>query len=259
MSNPTIPKPVVLWYSFARLASTAYDSELVSLSASIATCDLTELVRKPFVFFFEPTPYPQVSDFDPIVMAERISAVQQAPTVRTTAFISPGSPIPFETQAAFAVQVASILGLQAGVRLVVPKMPSPVGGSPKRGQPTERRSSSQSAWSSALTAALNDGTVDDHVPETTQALVANYLRSRRQGSRFSPTQRRLLHRTSTGEVGVIAEDVAEDLHVTLVTAQRAIRGIVTELFGVDSGRRSPELIGQLVAKYGWFLRYNKVL
>lgn len=245
----------VLCYSFGPWFSPSQsDVEVHRIDATITAVRLQELVDRPYAYFFEPTPYPAINGYDPIVMAERLrSAANRVPHL-SLAFVSHPSPIPFEAQSAFAAQVGHVLGSMPELWHV---------NTPGRPRQMTRQAKAKAGpdivadWVGALDAAIRGDAVGDQISTMTMELVSLYLAPHRGARRFSPTQRRLLHRASTGELGVIAEEVAADLNVQLVTAQRAIRGIALDLFNDDGGRRSPELVGQLVAKYGWFFRYNE--
>lgn len=245
----------VLYYSLGPwFAPSESCVEIHRIDATVTASQLNELVQQPYAYFFEPTPYPAINAYDPIVMAGRLRASAGLVPHWSAAFVSHESPIPFEAQSAFAAQVGHVLGSMPELRLVTP---------PERPVPNTRIAKGQAGpdivadWVGALDSAIRGDEAGDRISDMTQEVVALYLAPCRGLPKFSPTQRRLLHRASTGELGIIAEDVAADLDVQLVTAQRAIRGIALALFAEESGRRSPELVGRLVAQYGWFFRYNK--
>lgn len=247
----------VLCYSFGPwFYPSEPDVEVHRIDTTTTTARLAELVEQPYAYFFEPTPYPAVGGYDPITMAQRLrEAARQVPAL-SVAFISHPSPVPFEAQAAFAAQVGLVLGSMPELCHVK---------TPDRPKPTMRKTKTEvktgpdvvADWAGSLDAAIRSGEAHDRISVMTQNLVSLYLAPSRGAAKFNPTQRRLLHRASTGELGIIAEDVAADLNVQLVTAQRAIRGIAVALFVNNSGRRAPELVGQLVTQYGCFFRHNE--
>jgi hypothetical protein len=244
----------ILCYSLGPwFSSSESDVEVHSIDATTTEARLAELVDSPYAYFFEPTPYPSINSYDPIVMAQRLRNAARRTPALSVAFVCVPSPVPFEAQSAFAAQVGHILGSMPEVRRVTtPDAPVLV---------THRAKAKQGPdivadWLGAFNAAVGGDSTGDQISPATLDLVSLYLAPVRGVARFSPTQRRLLHRASTGEVSINAEEVAGDLNVQLVTAQRAIRGIALALFNDEGGRRSPQLVGQLVARYGWFFRYN---
>ncbi len=245
----------VLCYSIGPwFTASKSDVDVQLIDATTADSRLAELVDQPYAYFFEPTPYPSINNYDPIVMAKRLLGVAGRAPHLSVAFLSIPSPVPFEAQSAFAAQVGHVVGGMPQLRRVTtPSRPS---------QLTHVRKARTGPdivadWVGAIDGAIRDDGGGDRISPTTRDLVSFYLAPLPGVPKFSPTQRRLLHRASTGELCVNAEDVAADLNVQLVTAQRAIRGIARALFDAEGGRRSPELVGQLVARYGWFFRYNE--
>lgn len=246
----------ILWYSLGQWVAPSVDIQVVHLGNTVTDADLGELTSGPFAYFFEPTPYPMVNSYDPIAMAARLGRVARLTPSRVVAFTSGYStPVSVEAQAAFAVQAGILLGVMPEIRHVA--MPDTAQPARTGKAKSEAGPDFASLWMDALDVAATGKNGGIAIPDFIQKLVALYLAPFPGAARFNPTQRRLLHRASTGEIGVIAEDVARDLSVQLVTAQRAIRGIAMTLYADAAGRRSPELVGQLVAQYGWFFRFNE--
>lgn len=245
----------VLCYSIGPwFTASKSDVEVQRIDATTTDSRLAELVDQPYAYFFEPTPYPSINNYDPIVMAKRLLGAAGYTPNLSVAFLSVPSPVPFEAQSAFAAQVGHVVGSMPEVRQVTaPSRPIQSTHVPKARTGPDIIAD----WVGAIDGAISGDGGGDRVSRTTQDLVSLYLAPFRGVPKFSPTQRRLLHRASTGELCINAEEVAADLNVQLVTAQRAIRGIATALFNAEGGRRSPELVGQLVARYGWFFRYNE--
>lgn len=254
----------ILWYSLGRwFVPSASDFEVIELLPTVTDNDLNALLSEPYVYFFEPTPYRQVNHYDPIDMAERISGLGNLRPQRVVAFVSHPAPTTFETQCAFAAQAGHVLGVtpeiqrvavttQARRRSAAAKKSQGNGGEPQQIDPGP-----EVDWLRALNAAVLASDNTEQVPAHIQLFVARYLNHPHGKPWFSPTQKRLLHRVSTGELGVIAEEIAHDLPVQLVTAQRAIRDLAKDFFQDNTGRRSPELVGRLIAQYAWFLQYNE--
>lgn len=235
------------------------------MHAQMSDAMLAASTSEPYVFFFEPTPLPNVNDFDPVALSRRLRRIGVPPPDRLVAFPSYPSLTPFETQCAFAAQVGHILGVEPEIqRVVVDTRPRPVDATRKKdpgpdGAPQPIPPGPEVDWQRALDAAVVGGREVERIAAQTRHLAVCYLSTIRGEPRFSPTQRRLLHYASTGKVSVIAEEVALALNVSKVTAQRAITGLAAELFGADSGRRAPELVGRVVTSYAVFLRYNEHL
>ena len=266
--DPTLEQAaevLVLWYSLGTWTGRPSVSgvRVVDIHARIADEELAEATSEPYVLFFEPTPLPTVNDFDPIALAMRINRLGASKPLRLVAFASYPSLTPFDTQCAFAAQVGDILGVDPEIqRVVVDTRWRPVGASGKKhpgpdATPQPIDLGPEVDWQRALDAAVLGKQKVERLEPRTRLLVTSYLSSMRSGPRFNPTQRRLLHRASTGDISVTAEDVSEALHVSHVTAQRAIRGIAACLFDEESGRRAPELVGRVVISYAIFLRYNE--
>jgi len=254
----------ILWYSLSRWFSpSAEKAEVIDLLPSMSDEALAGATSSPFSFFFEPTPHPQINDYDPVRMALRLSALSAVGPCRVVAFVSHPAPEPFEAQCAFASQVGHILGVPPEVhRVAVPGRPGSDNGSAKKSTTIDGRTKQvdlgpEVDWQRALDAAANGDCLGEPVPDQAQLLVESYLYPRRCGPRFSPTQKGLLHLAAIGEISVIAEEITETLSVQLITAQRAILGIVATMGQEVNGRRSPEVVGRMVAQYRWFLSYNE--
>lgn len=254
----------ILWYSLSRWFSPSAEKvEVVDLLPSMSDDELADVASAPFSFFFEPTPHPQINDYDPVEMALRLSGLSVPGPCRVVAFVSHPAPEPYEAQCAFASQVGHILGVPPEVyRVAVPGRPSGNNGSAKKvttsdGLTQEADLGPKVDWQRALDAAAAGNGAGEPVPDQAQLLVESYLYPRRGGPRFSPTQKGLLYFAATGEISVIAEEIAEALSVQLVTAQRAILGIANSMGQEGNGRRSPEVVGRMVAQYRWFLSYNE--
>lgn len=254
----------ILWYSLSRWFSPSAEKvEVIDLLPSMSDEELAGFASAPFSFFFEPTPHPQINHYDPVEMARRLSAVSTSGPCRVVAFVSHPAPEPYEAQCAFASQVGHILGVPPEVhRVAVPGRPGSNNGSAKKITRSDGRTQDVDLgpkvdWQRALDAAAAGNGAGEPVPDQAQLLVESYVYPRRGGPRFNPTQRGLLYFAATGEISVIAEEVAEALSVQLVTAQRAILGIANSMGQDGNGRRSPEVVGRVVAQYRWFLSYNE--
>jgi len=252
----------IFWYSLGGwFLPSDPELEVVELTASIRDAELRDLSAEPYWYFFEPTPYHVVNRYDPIEMAERIANFGRTPPQRVVAFASHPGPVAFETQCAFAVQAGYLLGVQPEIqRVSVTMRGSRKGMSPKKSEnPGDRTEpidpGPEVDWVRALDAAVRAADAPEQVDSQTQVFAARYLRHSKPW--FSPTQRRLLHRASTGELAVIAEDVAVDLSIERDTARKAIHGIARGFFQDGDRRRAPEQVGRLVALYSPFLRYNE--
>lgn len=246
----------ILWSSVIPWSTpTAEGHTIIPVGSATSDRQLAVLVEQPFVFFFEPTPYPALGH-DPVVLASRIAALTRSRNPsdpirpgQVTAFIAAGSPEPFETQAAFAFQVGALLGVEAGLTTLVPRQPvSP--------ESTQAKTAARHGpdWGAAVSAIAGHPDTQSDLPARSTLLAAAYLAPERQG--FSPTQRRLLYRAATGEVAIVAKDIAANLFIQTVTAQRAITEIARHVGEIELGRNSPDFVAQLVVQHRWFLCYN---
>lgn len=253
----------VLWYPLGPwFVPSGANLEVRQLSLTMTDELLADATSRPYTYFFEPTPHPLVNNFDPIRMAARLAAISPRRPVRVVAFAGEPSPTPFETQCAFAAQVGHLLNTTPVIHRVSVKTGiQPRAKASKKGtlpgtRPRHIDPGPEVDWQRALAEAIGRSVSGQPISEITQKLVRLYLHGSRGEPGFTPTQKRLLHRASTGEISVIAEDVAAALYVQPGTATRAISGIATELFGYGNGRRSPEVVARVVVQYSWFLQYN---
>lgn len=247
----------ILWSSVIPWSRpTAEGHTIIPVGSTTSDRQLAVLVEQPFVFFFEPTPYPALGH-DPVVLASRIAALTRSRNPsdpirpgQVTAFIEAGSPEPLETQAAFAFQVGVVLGVKAGFTTLVPRQPV----SPESTKAKMTAARQGPDWGSAVSAIAGHPDAQSDLPARSTLLAAAYLAPDRQG--FNPTQRRLLYRAATGEVAIVAKDIAADLFIQKVTAQRAITEIARHVGEIELGRNSPDFVAQLVVQHRWFLSYN---
>lgn len=235
---------------------TAEGHTIIPVGSNTSDRQLGGLVEQPFAFFFEPTPYPALGH-DPVALASRIDALTRARNPRepirpgqVTAFIGAGSPEPLETQAAFAFQVGVLLGVKAGFTTLVSRQPV----SPESTRAKMTAAHQGPDWGAAISMIAGHPDAQSDLPTQSALLAAAYLAPKRHG--FNPTQRRLLHRAATGAVGIVAKDIAADMFIRTVTAQRAITEIARHLGAIEPGRNSPDFVARLVVQHRWFLSYN---
>jgi len=253
----------LLWYSLGPwFVPSAANSDVFELSLTMSDEAIAAATSSPYTYFFEPTPYPQVNNYDPIHMAVRLARVGKLRPTRAVAFASHPSPTPFETQCAFAAQAGHLLDVPPEIHRVTVATrgwPRDVGAKKEvepDSQPRQVDPGPSLDWRRALDEAVRGGTPNEGISATTEKLVKLYLFSQRGEDRFSPIQKSLLYRASIGDISVVAEEIADALPTGHKYAERAVRGIAAALFGETERRRSNELVGRLVVQYAWFLQYN---
>lgn len=223
-------------------------------------------------FFFEPTPHPGIPH-EPIRLCKRLSQIAPRPE-RTVAFVTILSPTKIEAQIAFAAQAGMILDVIPRVQEVVIRgvgTPGPTfkgrdaaddGGRVLSGRGSERARALKSEQEMEWARALNDAASRN--PQTVKpladrpALFARLYLSRGRGQqRFPILAREILHAVAIGNVPVRAADLARELGKQPATVQRAIRSITNDFPVAVTGRGAPEVVGQLVNTYYWFLHVNE--
>ena len=252
----------IVWCSGISVFETSSpDVEVFPLRNDSPTGDMEEAVGAGrYAFFFEPTPQPGLSH-DPIGLARRLARLTRRP-VRTVAFVTDPSPTPLETQFAFATQVGMILGVIPQVRTVeIPGMgPSALKTKAKAKTEPDFDSPLEAGptvdWMYVLKDAANprSGSLSP-LPRQPELFARLYLTRARKEPKFGVTGRELLHAIASGGVPVRADDLARRLGRQKETVQRAITAVAREF--PAEGRSGPEVVGQLVYSYGWFLRVNR--
>lgn len=252
----------VVWCSWISVSeTTTSDVQIFTLRDDSPRKEIEEAVGAGrYAFFFEPTPQPGLSH-DPITLARRLARMARRPA-RTVAFVTNPSPTPLETQFAFAAQVGMILGVTPQVRTVeIPGMgPFALNTQTKAKTKPDLEGSLDPGptvdWLYALRDAADPRSESlGPLPKQPQLFARLYLTRARKERKFGVTGRELLHVLAAGGVPVRADELARRLGRQRETVQRAITAVARDF--PAEGRSGPEVVGQLVYSYGWFLRMNR--